>query len=103
MNLLASLLRTVVPLAVGLLLGLAARAGFDIDEAAAATAVTAALTAGYYALFRAVEEWAAKQAHPVLRTLAGVLLGYARPPEYPARARGVHARVESVTPPGDRL
>lgn len=102
MNLFASLMRTVVPIAVGLLLGLAAKAGFDIDSATVTTQVTALLTAVYYAVFRTVEQAAGKHGPVWLRTVAGVFLGYARPPEYPA-ASAARPRVESVTPSSDQL
>uniref|UniRef100_UPI000375864E hypothetical protein n=1 Tax=Wenjunlia vitaminophila TaxID=76728 RepID=UPI000375864E len=75
MNLFASFMRTVVPVAAGLLLTLAARAGFDMDDASVTAAVTAALTAGYYAVFRLIEEAAGRLGVPWLRTLAGVALG----------------------------
>lgn len=83
-NLFTSLMRTVVPLVVGLVLGLAARVGLDLDDAEVAAAVTAGLTAVYYTVFRAVEEWAARLGVGWLRTAAGVLLGWARPPQYVA-------------------
>ncbi|GAA3230394.1 hypothetical protein GCM10020256_44140 [Streptomyces thermocoprophilus] len=71
-------MRTVVPIAVGVLLGLAARAGLDLDDAT----VTATLTTLYYALFRVLEEAAGRIGWEPLRVVAGVLLGWARPPAY---------------------
>ncbi|MEU3095497.1 hypothetical protein ABZ690_11930 [Streptomyces sp. NPDC006967] len=82
MNLFTSLMRTVVPIVVGLLLGLAARVGLELDDATVTAYVTAGLTAGYYALWRALEELADRLGWEPLRTLAGLLLGWARPPQY---------------------
>ncbi|MFI7014377.1 hypothetical protein [Streptomyces sp. NPDC050164] len=82
MNLFTSLMRTVVPIVAGLVLGLAARVGLDLDDATAAAYVTAGLTAGYYALWRALEELADRIGWEPLRTLAGLLLGWAKPPQY---------------------
>jgi hypothetical protein len=82
MNLFASLMRTLVPVVAGLLLGLAARAGLDVDGETATLVVTSALTAGYYALFRGLEAAAGHLGWEPLRVAAGVLLGWARPPQY---------------------
>lgn len=81
-NLFTSLMRTVVPIVAGLLLGLAARVGLDLDDATVTAYVTAGLTAGYYALWRALEELAERIGWEPLRTLAGLLLGWAKPPQY---------------------
>ena len=81
-NLYASMLRTVVPVVAGLLLGWAARVGWDLDDAQVTAVVTSALTAVYYAVFRLLEEAAERLHVPWLRTAAGVLLGWARPPQY---------------------
>lgn len=81
-NLFTSLMRTVVPIVAGLLLGLAARVGLDLDDATATAYVTAGLTAGYYALWRTLEELAGRIGWEPLRTLAGLLLGWAKPPQY---------------------
>lgn len=83
MSLFASLMRTLVPIVVGLVLGLAAKAGLELDDATTTTYVTAAMTAGYYAAFRGLEELAAHIGWRRLQVLAGVLLGWARPPQYP--------------------
>lgn len=82
MNLFTSLMRTLVPIAAGLVLDLAARVGLDLDDGMVTTYVTAALTAGYYALWRAIEEHAERIGWEPLRTLAGLLLGWAKPPQY---------------------
>lgn len=81
-NLFASFLRTAVPVVAGLLLGWAARVGWHLDDAQVTAAVTAALTFAYYAVFRLLEETAEHLRVPWLRTAAGVLLGWARPPQY---------------------
>jgi hypothetical protein len=82
MNLFTSLMRTLVPVVAGLVLGLAARVGLDLDDGMVTTYVTAALTAGYYTLWRALEELAGRLGWEPLRTLAGLLLGWAKPPQY---------------------
>jgi hypothetical protein len=81
-NLFVSVMRTLVPLVAGLALTWAARLGLDLDEAAATPYVTAALTAAYYVLFRGLEELAERMSWQPLQTLAGILLGWARPPQY---------------------
>jgi len=86
-NLFASLMRTLVPLVAGLLLGQAARLGLDLDDATVTASVTAGLTAAYYALWRALEDLAGRIGWEPLRILAGLLLGWARPPQYSEAAR----------------
>ncbi|MER7063907.1 hypothetical protein [Streptomyces albidoflavus] len=54
---LASIIRTVVPVIVGVLLGWAARVGLELPEGAVTELVTVALTGVYYALGRWVESW----------------------------------------------
>lgn len=83
-NLFVSFMRTLVPLVAGVALGWAARLGLDLGDAQVTAYVTAALTAGYYAAFRLLEELAERMAWEPLRLLAGVLLGWARPPQYVA-------------------
>lgn len=83
MNLFVSLMRTLVPIVAGLVLGLAARVGLDLDDETVTLAVGAGLTAAYYAAFRALEELADRMAWEPLRLVAGVMLGWARPPQYP--------------------
>jgi multisubunit Na+/H+ antiporter MnhB subunit len=53
---LASILRTVVPVVVGTLLGLAAKVGLDLPGGAVTALVTVVLTAAYYWLARLVEQ-----------------------------------------------
>ncbi|QFR00707.1 hypothetical protein F9278_36110 [Streptomyces phaeolivaceus] len=81
-NLFVSLMRTLVPGVVGLVLALAARIGLDLDDATVTLYVGAALTAGYYTVFRLLEELAERMSWQPLQTLAGILLGWARPPQY---------------------
>ena len=70
---LPSIIRTVVPVIVGVLLGQAARLGLDLPAGAVTEIVTVAVTAAYYAIVRAIE-----QRVPAV----GVLLGYPRAPKY---------------------
>lgn len=77
-----SYVRTVVPIAAGLVLGLAARYGLNLDDTTVVMYVTAALTALYYAAFRGLEVLAARLSWRPLQLAAGVLLGWARPPSY---------------------
>lgn len=93
MNLFVSIMRSVVPVVVGLVLGLAARVGLDLDEAEVAAAVTAGLTAVYYTAFRALEELAGRLGAGWLATLAGVALGWARPPDYGAQPKTAEVRL----------
>ncbi|MET9086178.1 hypothetical protein ABZX77_30605 [Streptomyces sp. NPDC004237] len=84
-SLFPSFMRTVVPIAAGLVLSWLGRTGLDLFGSAQVTMwVTAALTAAYYAVFRLAEAWATRIGWGWLRTVAGVLLGWARPPQYPA-------------------
>lgn len=70
-----SLIRTVVPVAVGSLLGWLAVRGFEVPEGPVREAVVGLCIAGYYAAVRAAERrW------PAL----GVLLGRRAEPVYPA-------------------
>jgi len=82
-NVFPSFMRTVVPIAAGAVLTLLAKAGLDIGSPTVTMWVTSALTAGYYAAFRLLEAGAARIGWRWVRKAAGVLLGWARPPEYP--------------------
>jgi hypothetical protein len=53
---LASIVRTVVPVVVGVLLGWAAKVGLNLPSGAVFEIVTVVLTAVYYALARWVEQ-----------------------------------------------
>lgn len=85
MNFFVSLMRTVVPYAVGLLLTVTGALGIDLDSDTATGVVFLAVGAVYYAAFRFVEQLAARLDWEPLRIVAGVLLGWARPPEYPGK------------------
>lgn len=98
-----SVMRTVVPLGAGWLVSLAALAGVDVDGTTATTAVTAGAAAAYYGVFRGLEQLAVRLRWAPLRVAAGWLLGWARPPQYPAVARAPRSHVGSVVPPGDLL
>lgn len=89
MNLFTSFMRSVVPIVAGLALGLLAKAGLDLDDASVTVAVTSGLTAGYYALFRLIEAGAERIGWEPLRMVAGVFLGWARPPDYEQPASGM--------------
>lgn len=102
-NLFVSFMRTLVPLVAGVVLGWAARLGLDLDDGQVTTYVTAALTAGYYALLRLIEEAAERMAWEPLRLGAGVLLGWARPPQYvkPAMRQDVSDFVRQLNTAAD--
>ncbi|MCT9003864.1 hypothetical protein [Streptomyces rhizosphaerihabitans] len=87
MNLFASFMRTVVPIVAGLVLTLLVHIGVDFSSASVASAVTALLTGLYYTTFRLLETLALKIRSRPLATVAGILLGWATPPEYPDTAR----------------
>jgi hypothetical protein len=81
--LLPSILRTVVPLLAGWAITVLSGLGLTADSAAIAGGVTAAVTAAYYLTFRLVERAVEKLDGPGwVRVAAGLLLGYARPPQY---------------------
>lgn len=83
MGLFISLMRTAVPLVAGWLLTLAVRAGVDIDSTTVTGAVTVTLALAYYLLFRLLELLGERLPGTFLQNLAGLLLGWARPPAYP--------------------
>lgn len=99
MNVFISFMRTAVPAVAGVLLALATSTGVHLDSATVTTVVTGAETAGYYALFRLAEAGAAKLRVSWLRTAAGWLLGWARPPEYPAPVSPPPVAPVPVNPP----
>lgn len=81
--LLPSILRTVVPLLAGWAITTLSGLGLDADSTAVAGGTTVAVSSVYYVAFRLVERLAEKLGRPIwLRTTAGLLLGYARPPRY---------------------
>lgn len=73
---LPSFVRTLVPIIVGVIVGQAARIGLDLDEGLVTAIVTATAGAAYHAAVRWIETRWPK---------AGVLLGYARAPQYKKR------------------
>ena len=81
-NLFVSYMRTLVPYGVALVVTWAGWLGIPVDSTAAASAVSLGLGAVYYAVFRGLEELAERMAWRPLQLAAGVLLGWARPPQY---------------------
>ncbi|MFF2189229.1 hypothetical protein [Streptomyces sp. NPDC058155] len=82
-GLFVSFMRTAVPYLAGLLLALAARAGFDIDSATVTAAVAVACALVYYLVFRVLEMLGERAPGTFLQNLAGLFIGWARPPAYP--------------------
>jgi hypothetical protein len=85
-NLFVSFMRTVVPVVAGLVLTLLVRIGVTFDSASVAAVVTTVLTGAYYTVFRLLEALALKIRNRPLAAIAGILLGWATPPDYPATA-----------------
>lgn len=84
MNLLASTLRTVVPLIAGWVLTVTGAVGVETDSRAVEAGITAAVTLAYYVVFRLAEAGADRIDWEPGRIVAGLLLGWARPPAYQA-------------------
>ncbi|MEU2180123.1 hypothetical protein [Streptomyces thermolilacinus] len=84
MNLLASVLRTVVPVLVGLVVAATDVLGLVADHGQITAVIAAVVTAVYYLLLRLAEQLADRIGWEPGRVIAGVLLGWARPPEYQA-------------------
>ncbi|RRQ79413.1 hypothetical protein CQW39_09735 [Streptomyces griseofuscus] len=82
-GLFVSAMRTGVPLVAGWLLTLAVRAGVTIDSATVTAAVTVGIALVYYLVFRVLEVLGEHLPGTVLQNVAGVFLGWARPPAYP--------------------
>ncbi|MFI9600315.1 hypothetical protein ACIHCX_10620 [Streptomyces sp. NPDC052043] len=78
-----SFMRTAVPFVAGWLLTLAVRAGVEITSATVEGVVTVALGVVYYLAFRLLELLGERLRGNALQNIAGVLLGWARPPSYP--------------------
>ncbi|MET9099932.1 hypothetical protein [Streptomyces antibioticus] len=78
-----SFMRTAVPLVAGWLLTLAVQTGVTIDSTTVTGAVTVALVLAYYGVFRLLEVLGTRLRGTALQTVAGLLLGWARPPQYP--------------------
>lgn len=72
----ASIVRTIVPVIVGVVLGAAAKRGFDLDSGAITEAATVVITTVYYAVVRLLEVRIAPA--------WGWLLGVAKVPTYPS-------------------
>ncbi|MGW3417068.1 hypothetical protein [Streptomyces phaeochromogenes] len=83
-NLFVSYMRTLVPYGVALVLTGTGWLGIEVDSTTAAGAVSLGLGAAYYAAFRGLEELAERMAWQPLQTIAGIFLGWARPPQYVA-------------------
>ncbi|MFH9215487.1 hypothetical protein [Streptomyces globisporus] len=91
-----SFMRTAVPLVAGWLLTLAAGAGLDLDSTATTSAVMFVLAVAYYLVFRTLELIGQRANGTALQNIAGVLLGWARPPTYPK----IEPHVDPVDPRG---
>lgn len=99
-DLFVSFMRTFVPLTAGWIMSTAGVLGMKPDSTTSAAAAGALLTAAYYAVFRILEQLALKLQWDPLRTFTGVLLGWARPPEYPKQDSAAAAlRGARVVPP----
>lgn len=81
-NLYVWAMRTLVPYGVGLVLTATGWLGIRVDSEAAAGAVSLGLAAAYCTVFRLLEELAERVAWPRLQLAAGIMLGWARPPQY---------------------
>lgn len=84
MNVFASVLRTLVPLLVGLVVTVSGVLGLPVDTGRVAVVVAAVVTAVYYLALRLAEAGAARIGWEPGRIIAGILLGWARPPQYQA-------------------
>ena len=82
-SLFISAMRTGVPLVAGWLLTLAVKSGVTIDSGNVTAAVTIVLTLGYYLAFRLLELVGTRLRGSLLQNVAGLALGWARPPSYP--------------------
>ncbi|MFJ9559561.1 hypothetical protein ACIRQQ_05895 [Streptomyces fuscichromogenes] len=98
MNLFASFMRTVVPIVAGLVLTLLVHIGVRFGSASVASVVTTVLTGAYYTVFRLLEDLAAKIRSRPLAVVAGTLLGWATPPDYPTAARRTADRPGTPAP-----
>ena len=76
-NYIKSVVRTFVPVVVGLILSGLTQLGIDIDEGALTTVVDALFVGGYYALVRVVE---------VKVPALGWFLGLPSAPDYPQKS-----------------
>ncbi|OII60596.1 hypothetical protein BJP40_09555 [Streptomyces sp. CC53] len=93
MHLLASILRTLVPLLVGWVVTVTEALGIEVDSVAVASGVMAAVTAAYYLLLRLAEQLAERLEWTPLRLAAGCAPGLGPTAVLRgAAARGDHAR-----------
>jgi hypothetical protein len=100
MNLFASLMRTIVPIVAGAVLTALVHIGVAFDSATVASIVTAVLTGAYYTAFRLLEHLATSIQSPALARIAGFLLGWATPPDYPGTARAAVHPAPPTAPSG---
>lgn len=77
-----SAMRTIVPWGVALVLSLTGRLGIPVDSERAALVVFLILGSAYYLAFRGLESLAERLKWQPLQLAAGLLLGWARPPDY---------------------
>ncbi|WP_329545576.1 hypothetical protein OG548_14455 [Streptomyces sp. NBC_01356] len=81
--LLPSILRTAVPLLAGWAITVLSGPGLAADSTAVAGGTTVAVSGAYYLAFRVIERLTEKLSGPAwLQMAAGLLLGYAKPPNY---------------------
>jgi hypothetical protein len=83
-SLFPSLSRTVVPIVAGWVLTFLTGLGVDFSSTTVTSVVTAGFSAAYYLVFRLLERVSPEGGAP--EKIFGVLLGYARRPEYPEPA-----------------
>lgn len=98
-SLFPSVLRTVVPLVAGWVITALVSIGVNFPSEQVTAVVTAVITAGYYLLFRLLEKSAPTGSGAA--KLFGLLLGYARPPEYPATPVVRDTPTVAAVPPSD--
>lgn len=97
-SLFPSIMRTVVPLAVGWVVTALATIGVDFGSEKTTAAVTVVFAGAYYTLFRVLER-VAPTGGPAEK-VAGFLLGFVRPPIYPPSGTvAATARVETLDGP----
>lgn len=82
-DLYVSYMRTAIPLVIGWVVTGTGWLGIHPDPTALHDGAAVVVAAVYYAVFRGLEHYAQRLHVPWLRRIAGVLLGWARPPEYP--------------------
>lgn len=93
-----SVMRTVVPLAVGWVVTALAAVSVDFGSEATTSVVTVVVSGAYYTLFRLLENIAPTGGRA--EKLFGFLLGFVRPPMYPPS--GTPLSVASINTPDRR-